>query len=154
MVHFIVVVVIAVHGHHWIEIERANERSSFVLHRFDFHPGDETLLPPTRLTSIAHGLVDNAPIRAQTRVLDVLAHGALEEALAALARDHTVVSARRLVTAHHTEQETSVDLLVVDAYLRLTRELKVRAELLERSRANNRVVRRLLLLLLLHRINR
>ena len=80
-------------------------------HTIDSHAHAETLLPAARLASVAHRLVDNAAVGAEAVVLGVLAHAALEEALAALAREHAVVATGRSIAAHHTVQDARVALL-------------------------------------------
>lgn len=65
------------------------------------HADLEALLEAAVLTLIAVVLVHGAVSVPPTAVGQVAAYGALEEALAALTRELTVVLAARLVSAHH-----------------------------------------------------
>jgi len=67
---------------------------------FSSHADLEAFLEPTVLALVAVVLVDGAVATAATRVGEVAADRALEEALAALARQHAVVLPRTLVAAH------------------------------------------------------
>ena len=69
---------------------------------FSSHADLETFLESTMLTLVAMVLVDRTVSTTSTRVGEVTTHRALEEALAAFARQHAVVFAGALVTAHDT----------------------------------------------------
>jgi len=69
---------------------------------FASHAGLETLLEATVLALVAVVLVDGAVAISAARIGEVATHGALEEALAALARELPVVLPGALVPADHT----------------------------------------------------
>ena len=68
------------------------------------HADGEALLEAAELAAVPPPLVHRAVLVRQADVLGVLLDGALEEALAALARAHAVVLARRIVAAHRAQQ--------------------------------------------------
>lgn len=60
---------------------------SLLLHRFPFHATHQTLLVAAVLASIALPLVDYAVLFLATCIREVLTHGSLKEAFAALATE-------------------------------------------------------------------
>jgi len=69
------------------------------VHTFAAHAGLETFLEAAVLALVAVVLVDRTIAISAARVCEVASHGALEETLAALARELTVVLAGALVAA-------------------------------------------------------
>ena len=73
-------------------------RTRIVITTFSSHADLDALLEAAVLALVAVVLVDGTVARASARVGEVAAHRALEEALAALARQHAVVLAGALVS--------------------------------------------------------
>jgi hypothetical protein len=95
-------------------------------HLFD-HADVEALLEAAVLAAIAATLVHRTVLLGQAHVLGVLLHGALEEALAALACSHTVVLTRGVVTAHSTQLTSRHHLLLMLHRCRYSRSRSRRA---------------------------
>ena len=68
------------------------------------HPGCQTLLEPTELTSVPPSFVHRAALVCQTDIFSVLLDSPLEESLAALAGSHPVVLAGGVISTDGTEE--------------------------------------------------
>lgn len=77
-------------------------QTPLILHRLRSHSHQQTLLHATVLTPVSEGLVHYAMLVAAAYVVYVAPDGALEEALAALARDDTIMTTYKEVEGEIT----------------------------------------------------
>jgi hypothetical protein len=105
-------------GYRGIDLLTRTWRAVFS-HRIPLHAHCQALLKATELARIARHFVDDTILVFSALVRQVFLHGALEEALAALATVQTVMVTAALVTANHTRPQRlqiSIVAIRVDRY--------------------------------------